>query len=99
MNGHRKDDTLLFNSSAAEPHNPQLRQTWRTHMSRPPLPPFTEQTATKKARLAEDGWNTRDPAKVALAYTPDSQWRNRAEFLSGRDAIEAFSRPQVDAGA
>jgi uncharacterized protein len=61
-----------------------------THMSRPPLPPFTEQTATEKARLAEDGWNTRDRARVALAYTLDSQWRNRAEFLSGREAIEAF---------
>jgi nuclear transport factor 2 (NTF2) superfamily protein len=59
-------------------------------MSRPPLPPFTKQTAIEKARLAEDGWNTRDPVKVALAYAPDSQWRNRAEFLSGRDAIEAF---------
>ena len=59
-------------------------------MSRPPIPPFTEQTAIEKARLAEDGWNTRDPAKVALAYTPDSQWRNRAEFLSGREAIEQF---------
>ena len=59
-------------------------------MSRPPLPPFTEQTAAEKVRLAEDGWNGRDPAKVALAYTPDSQWRNRAEFLQGREAIEAF---------
>jgi nuclear transport factor 2 (NTF2) superfamily protein len=59
-------------------------------MSRPPLPPFTEQTAIEKVRLAEDGWNGRDPARVALAYTPDSQWRNRAEFLQGRDAIEAF---------
>src|SRR6476469_6514072 len=59
-------------------------------MSRPPIPPFTEQTAIEKVRLAEDGWNTRDPAKVALAYTPDSKWRNRAEFLSGRGAIEAF---------
>lgn len=59
-------------------------------MSRPPLPPFMEQTATEKVRLAEDGWNGRDPARVALAYTPDSQWRNRAEFLQGRDAIEAF---------
>lgn len=59
-------------------------------MSRPPLPPFTEQTAIEKVRLAEDGWNGRDPAKVALAYTPDSQWRNRAEFITGRDAIEAF---------
>jgi nuclear transport factor 2 (NTF2) superfamily protein len=59
-------------------------------MSRPPLPPFAEQTAIEKVRLAEDGWNTRDPVKVALAYSPDSQWRNRAEFLSGREAIEAF---------
>ena len=59
-------------------------------MSRPPLPPFTESTAIEKVRLAEDAWNTRDPAKVALAYTPDSQWRNRAEFLIGRAAIEAF---------
>src|SRR5262245_39575135 len=59
-------------------------------MTRPPLPPFTEQTATEKVRLAEDAWNSRDPARVALAYTPDSRWRNRAEFLVGREAIEAF---------
>ena len=59
-------------------------------MDRPPLPPFTLETATLKARLAEDAWNTRDPARVALAYTTDSRWRNRDEFLSGRDAIEAF---------
>lgn len=59
-------------------------------MARPPLPPFNEVTATEKVCLAEDGWNSRDPAKVALAYTPDSHWRNRAEFLSGRAAIEAF---------
>jgi uncharacterized protein len=59
-------------------------------MPRPPLPPFTEATAIEKVRLAEDGWNSRDPAKVALAYTPDSHWRNRAEFLSGREAIVAF---------
>ena len=59
-------------------------------MSRPPLPPFTAQTATQKVRLAEDAWNSRDPAQVALAYTPDSRWRNRAEFLEGRAAIEAF---------
>ena len=59
-------------------------------MSRPPLPPFTLETATQKVRLAEDGWNSRDPAKVALAYTPDSRWRNRAEFLQGRAAIEEF---------
>lgn len=59
-------------------------------MSRPPLPPFNAETAAQKVRLAEDGWNSRDPARVALAYTRDSQWRNRAEFLQGRDAIEAF---------
>lgn len=59
-------------------------------MSRPPLPPFTEETAKQKVRAAEDGWNGRDPAKVALAYTPDSRWRNRSEFFSGRAAIEAF---------
>ena len=59
-------------------------------MTRPPLPPFTQETATQKVRAAEDGWNARDPAKVALAYTPDSQWRNRAEFLRGRAEIEAF---------
>jgi nuclear transport factor 2 (NTF2) superfamily protein len=59
-------------------------------MQRPPLPPFDEDTARQKVRLAEDAWNGRDPAKVALAYTPDSRWRNRAEFLQGREAIEAF---------
>src|ERR1700686_4701285 len=58
--------------------------------SRPPLPPFTAETAAQKARMAEDAWNTRDPARVALAYTVDSRWRNRAEFLQGRPAIEAF---------
>lgn len=59
-------------------------------MSRPPLPPYTGETAVEKVRLAEDGWNSRDPAKVALAYTADSRWRNRAEFINGRDAIVAF---------
>jgi len=59
-------------------------------MSRPPLPPFTAETAAEKVRLAEDGWNSRDPARVALAYTEDTQWRNRAEFLEGRAAAEAF---------
>jgi nuclear transport factor 2 (NTF2) superfamily protein len=53
----------------------------------PPLPPFTVETAAEKARRAEDAWNTRDPARVVLAYTSDSRWRNRAEFLEGRDAI------------
>lgn len=59
-------------------------------MQRPPLPPFNEDAAVQKVRLAEDAWNGRDPAKVALAYSPDSRWRNRAEFLQGREAIEAF---------
>jgi uncharacterized protein len=61
-------------------------------MNRPPLPPFTLETAEQKVRMAEDAWNTRDPARVALAYTPDSRWRNRAEFLQGRVEIEAFLR-------
>ncbi|MDQ7995079.1 MAG: nuclear transport factor 2 family protein [Luteibacter sp.] len=55
-----------------------------------PFPPFTHATAVQKVRMAEDGWNSRDPAKVALAYTRDSQWRNRAEFVHGREAIVAF---------
>jgi nuclear transport factor 2 (NTF2) superfamily protein len=59
-------------------------------MSRPPLPPFTLESATRKVRLAEDAWNSRDPARVAQAYTVDSRWRNRSEFLQGRDAIAAF---------
>jgi nuclear transport factor 2 (NTF2) superfamily protein len=59
-------------------------------VSRPPVPPFTAETAAQKVRLAEDAWNGRDPAKVALAYTPDSMWRNRSEFLGGRAEIEAF---------
>src|SRR6266571_1779013 len=60
-------------------------------MSRPPLPPFTEETAAQKARMAEDAWNTRDPARVALAYGTDSRWRNRSEFINGRNEIIAFS--------
>lgn len=59
-------------------------------MIRPPLPPFTEATAIQRVRVAEDGWNRRDPAAVAVAYTPDSAWRNRAEFLRGRLEIEGF---------
>lgn len=59
-------------------------------MSRPPLPPFTRDTAVQKVRLAEDGWNSRDPSRVSLAYTIDSAWRNRAEFLTGREEIVAF---------
>jgi nuclear transport factor 2 (NTF2) superfamily protein len=59
-------------------------------MTRPPLPPFTVETAAQKVRLAEDAWNSRDPARVALGYTPESRWRNRAEFINGRGEIEAF---------
>jgi hypothetical protein len=59
---------------------------------RPPVPPFTEETARAKVQAAEDAWNTRDPDKVAAAYTPDSQWRNRDEFFTGREAIVDFLR-------
>lgn len=57
---------------------------------RPPFPPFSQETAIEKIRAAEDGWNSRDPARVSLAYTADSKWRNRAEFVTGRAEIEAF---------
>ena len=57
---------------------------------RPPVPPFTRESAIQKVRAAEDGWNTRDPQRVSLAYTPQSVWRNRAEFVTGREAIVAF---------
>lgn len=60
--------------------------------TRPPLPPFTRETAVQKVRLAEDAWNSRDPEKVSLAYTPDSRWRNRSEFIRGREEIVAFLR-------
>lgn len=60
--------------------------------SKPPLPPFTRETAIQKIRAAEDAWNSRDPERVSLAYAPDSVWRNRAEFLSGRAEIVAFLR-------
>ena len=61
-------------------------------IQRPPLPPFTRETAIQKVRLAEDAWNSRDPEKVALAYTIDSRWRNRSEFVNGRQEIVAFLR-------
>jgi nuclear transport factor 2 (NTF2) superfamily protein len=63
---------------------------------RPPLPPFTRESAIEKARLAEDGWNSRDPEKVALAYTEDTYWRNRAEFLHGRHQVVGFLRRKWD---
>ena len=62
----------------------------QTDEARPPLPPFDSESAVQKVRMAEDAWNSRDPAKVSLAYTVDSVWRNRSEFLQGRDAIVQF---------
>jgi uncharacterized protein len=67
-----------------------ILQIITTMETKPPLPPFTLETAKLKVQAAEDAWNTRDPKKVALAYTEDSQWRNRAEFLSGREEIKVF---------
>jgi nuclear transport factor 2 (NTF2) superfamily protein len=64
--------------------------TTATTATRPPLPPFTRETAIQKVRLAEDSWNTRDPEKVVLAYASDSRWRNRSEFINGRNEIIAF---------
>ncbi len=58
--------------------------------ARPPLPPFTQESARQKVRAAEDAWNTRDAQRVAMAYTPDSRWRNRAEIFQGREAIQSF---------
>ena len=67
---------------------------WRIQTSnmeqRPPMPPFTEETARKKIQMAEDAWNSKDPERVARAYTPDSEWRNRIEFIHGREEIIAF---------
>jgi nuclear transport factor 2 (NTF2) superfamily protein len=63
-----------------------------TDESKPPFPPFDQDAALKKVRLAEDAWNSRDPERIALAYTPESQWRNRSEFISGRQEITAFLR-------
>jgi len=73
-------------------NKPALESETQAHKSvtRPPLPPFTRETAIQKVRLAEDGWNSRDPNKVSLAYTIDSRWRNRSEFPNGRDEIVAF---------
>jgi nuclear transport factor 2 (NTF2) superfamily protein len=67
-------------------------QTAQATAQRPPFPPFTRETAIQKVRLAEDAWNSRDPEKVSLAYTIDSHWRNRSEFVNGRQEIVAFLR-------
>ena len=65
--------------------------------TKPPFPPFDLESATLKVRLAEDGWNTREPQRVALAYSEDTRWRNRAEFVNGRAAVEAFLTAQMGA--
>ncbi|MEQ1517457.1 MAG: DUF1348 family protein, partial [Usitatibacteraceae bacterium] len=67
-----------------------MTETTQSPAARPPLPPFTHETAIQKVRMAEDAWNTRDPERVSLAYTEDSRWRNRAEFPFGRAEIVVF---------
>jgi nuclear transport factor 2 (NTF2) superfamily protein len=77
-------------STTPHPDHMQPEGRLMPNEMRPPFPPFTLETATKKVRSAEDGWNTRDPHKVALAYTSDSRWRNRSTFVKGRQEIVAF---------
>ena len=67
-----------------------MQQSDENQGVRPPVPPFTEETARQKVKAAQDAWNTRDPEKVSMAYTPDSKWRNRDEFFEGREAIKEF---------
>ena len=69
-----------------------MQQSGEGQQVRPPVPPFDEKTARQKVKAAQDAWNTRDPEKVSLAYTPDSKWRNRDEFFEGREAIVEFLR-------
>jgi nuclear transport factor 2 (NTF2) superfamily protein len=69
-----------------------MQQSGEEQQVRPPVPPFTEETARQKVKAAQDAWNTRDPERVALAYTEDSRWRNRDEFFEGREAIKEFLR-------
>jgi nuclear transport factor 2 (NTF2) superfamily protein len=73
-----------------------MRRSYGEDMTRPPVPPFDEPAARKKVQAAEDAWNTRDPEKVAGAYSEDSQWRNRDEFLTGRAEIAEFLRRKWD---
>ena len=67
-----------------------LNQSENPMEQRPPLPPFTLETARQKVQMAEDAWNTKDPGRVSMAYTPDTEWRNRTEFINGRDEVKAF---------
>src|SRR4028118_671814 len=69
-----------------------MQQSGENQEIRPPVPPFDEETARQKVKAAQDGWNSRDPEKVSLAYTEDSKWRNRDEFFEGREAIKEFLR-------
>src|SRR6266576_335137 len=80
---------MEMKSAGQQTQTPESKSSAET-ATRPPLPPYTHETAIQKVRMAEDGWNSRDPEKVALAYTPDSHWRNRAEFVNGRQQIVAF---------
>jgi nuclear transport factor 2 (NTF2) superfamily protein len=73
-----------------------VQPTGEGAQTRPPLPPFTEETARQKVKMAQDAWNTRDPERVTLAYTEDSEWRNRDEFFKGREAIRDFLRRKWD---
>jgi uncharacterized protein len=82
-----RDRAVICNPELGPVSKSEDDQTMET---KPPLPPFTLETAKQKIQAAEDAWNSRDPERVSLAYTPDSEWRNRAEFFSGRDAIKAF---------
>lgn len=72
-------------------HRPPFKRMTHT-AQRPPLPPFTKASAIEKVQLAEDAWNSREPERVAQAYTPDSEWRNRSDFINGRDEIVQFLR-------
>jgi nuclear transport factor 2 (NTF2) superfamily protein len=81
---------VRFSDAVGDILMPASRTPSEVVSTRPPLPPFNLDTARQKVRLAEDAWNSRDPEKVALAYTPDSRWRNRVEFMTGRPAIIAF---------
>ncbi len=80
----------FFTDGKVSPLRSNSRSRTMTDGSKPPFPPFTLETASRKVRLAEDAWNTRDPERVSLAYTPDSTWRNRSEFIVGREQIVAF---------
>jgi len=86
------DAVMVLGPSALYSHSSMTKDASMSTapISRPPLPPFTEETARLKVQMAEDAWNSKDPERCALAYTEDSWWRNRSEFLQGREAIKAF---------